>query len=266
MFSSVFSKTLYQKRWLLLWWSLGLAFMTSITVLFFPYLSQSGSLADSFQNVPKGLESLVGDAASYTTIHGYISQQIFALRIPLMTIVMAIALFVSISAGDEERGTLESLLAQPISRSRVVVHKYLAGSVILAAVHVVIFSSVWLCTIIIDRPVNVLDLGAATAGAWLIALVFGSLAFSLSLALGRKATAIGLTSGCAFFSFFITSLAPAVDKLQPAEKLSVFYYYNSPPIMEAGLSLHHGLVLGLCIGVPLVIGWYRFVRRDLRNW
>ena len=86
MFSSITTKTLYEKRWFLLGWTLGILTMAGVTIAFYPSIKdQVGQLLAS---VPKQLQSVTGSAEDYRSIAGYIGSGVFDLRIPLLTLTM----------------------------------------------------------------------------------------------------------------------------------------------------------------------------------
>lgn len=266
MFSGIFLKTLYEKRWFTLSWFVGIIVMGLITMVFFPYFSNSG-FDQVVNSMPKSLEGLLGDANAYKTVAGYADAQIFALRMPMLTLIMSITLFVGLSAGDESRGTLETLLAQPVSRARVFWAKFWAGALICAVGCIGIFVGVVLSFVFIDGSMSLTRLAAACFGCWLITLVFGALAYAVGTATGRRGVTIALASIVAFVSYLITSLAPAVSKLDFAQHFSMFYYYNTPSIISSGLQLRNtGVMLGaiviLTIGSLLLFKNRDIVRGD----
>lgn len=262
MLKGVFLKTLYEKRWFTLGWFVGIVAMALITMVFFPYFANSG-FDQVVNSMPKSLEGLLGDANAYKTVAGYVDAQIFALRMPMLTLIMSITLFVGLSAGDEGRGTLETLLAQPVSRARAFWAKFWAGALVSAIACVGIFVGVVISFIFIDGSMSLTRLAAACFGCWLITMAFGALAFAVGTATGRKGATIALASIVAFLSYLITSLAPAVDKLSQAQKASLFYYYNNPSITQSGLQVRNVAVLAGISVVLTVVGVLIFRRRDL---
>jgi ABC-2 type transport system permease protein len=64
---------------------------------------------------------------------GYLQGTLFALLGPLLAVMMAVAAGARAIAGDEEAGTLELLLAHPVSRTRLLLERFgaLAAAVIL---------------------------------------------------------------------------------------------------------------------------------------
>lgn len=262
MFKSVFGKTLYEKRWFIVSWMLGIAAMTMLTMVFYPYLKDAG-FDQIVNDAPKSLQSLLGQAANYKTVAGYTAEQIFAMRLPAMIIILTIALFISIGVGDESRGTLETLLAQPVSRTKVYWQKFMAGALISALGCVAIFVAVCASFPLIDGSMSYSKLAEASFACWLLGLAVGSLAYALGAITGKKGLSLGIASGVAFLSFMISSMAPAVSGLEQVQKASVFYYYNNPSVALYGLQLRNVLVL---VGITVVLsllGLAVFRRRDL---
>lgn len=262
MFKSVFGKTLYDKRWFIISWTLGIMAMVLLTMVFYPFFKDSG-FDEVINTAPKELQSLLGQAENYKTVAGYVAEQIFALRLPAMVIIMTIALFIGIGVGDESRGTLETLLAQPVSRSKVYWQKFWAGAVVSAIVCMGIFAAVCFSFILIDGTMSLTRLAQATLACWLLGLAVGASAYALGAITGKKGLSLGIASGVAFLSFMISSMAPAVESLQQIQKASIFYYYNVPQVALHGLSLRNFAVL---VGITIVLsvaGVIVFRRRDL---
>lgn len=263
MLKTVFSKTYYEKRWILLFWFIGILFMTWVTMLFFPYLRDT--FDQVLSNSPKGLQSLLGTASDYKTVQGYVGQQIFALRLPLMMLILSISIFGGLSAGDEERGTLETLLSLPVSRLSVFWQKFAAGALLTFLASLAIFVGVLLSFVNIHATMSLWNLALATFACWLVSLCFGAFTYSLGMLSGRRGITIGLSSAVAFAMYLVTSLAPMTSVLDQAQKFSLFYYYNSPAVATNGLKFFNVSVLVLVIVVCLGIGLLVFRRRDLRR-
>lgn len=262
MFNSIFYKTLYEKRWFTLGWIVGLVAMAVLTMIFYPYFANAG-FDEVINSAPKSVQGLLGDAAAYKTVQGYVDAQIFALRMPMLTLIMSITLFVGLSAGDEDRGTLETLLAQPVSRAKVFWQKFAAGAAICALACVAIFVGVVVSFLFIDGSMSLIRLAEACIGCWLITMVFAALAYAVGAITGKRGPTIAIASTVAFASYLITSLAPAVSKLDFAQRFSAFYYYNSPSITANGLALNNVAIMGVAILVLTIGSLLIFKNRDL---
>lgn len=262
MLSNVFQKTVYEKRWFVLSWSLGIIAMTLLTMVFYPYFKDAG-FDELINSLPKSFEGLLGEASNYRTVGGYVGEQIFAMRLPMLVLIMTITLFTSIGVGDENRGNLETLLAQPISRATVYWHKFLAASLITAIACLAIFIAVCLSFISIHDTMSLGRLAEATFACWLLGVGVGAFTYAIGAISGRRSLTIGIASGVTFLSFLISSMAPAVEGLKQAQKASIFYYYNTPAVAQHGLQLRNTVVLMGIILLFALVGLFVFQRRDL---
>ncbi len=262
MLNNVFIKTLYEKRWMILGWTLGVAAMSMLTFAFYPSFKQGG-FDEVLKNIPKSFQSLIGDPSNYKTVQGFIGQEIYALRVPMVTLVMAIVLFTGLLAGDEDKGTLQTLLAQPISRTSLYIQKYLAGAVISFVVCAGAVLGIMLVVPFIHEHADLLRLFQATVGVWLLTMVFSTIGFAAGAITGKRGLAGGLAGLFTFGAYLLTSLVPSVDKIKPLEKISPFHYYNNPLIARFGLVGHDVLILMLPAVALFLIALYIFNRRDI---
>ncbi len=264
MFKNVFTKSLYTLRWHFLGWLLGIAFIVFLTMVLYPSFSQDG-IEQIVNSVPDSLKSLVGNVADFKTIPGYIGQQIFGPNLYIVSLIMSILIFMAISANEEADGRLQSLLSFPVSRTKVYFQKFLAANAVVLAIIASTVVSLWIALVIIGESADYLRIWESIFALGLVNLVYGMLAYAIAMATGNKGLSVMIASGYAVGSLFITSLAPAVDRLQMIDKFSLLHYYNNPQIMTNGLNEKH-LVLLLGVFVILtLIGWIGFLRRDVRT-
>jgi putative exporter of polyketide antibiotics len=264
MFSSLFTKTLYNLRWQALGWSLAVGFIAFITMAFYNSFDQTG-IEGIINSVPESLRSLVGSIDDFKTIPGYIGQQIFGPNIVILTIAMGIILFVSISASEEDDGRLHSLLSMPITRTAVFWQKLLAVLLVIALACAFIVAGLTLALPIIDKSVDFARVWQSAFDCWLMTTAYGMVAFAMAMLTGKKGLTIAAASGYAALSFIISSLAPAVDSLKTVDKFSIFHYYNNPQVMQSGLDAGHVLVLASIIVGLVLVGWFGFTRRSVAS-
>jgi ABC-2 type transport system permease protein len=262
MLSSVFTKTIYEKRWMILGWSGGVIAMSMLMMSF--YHSFSGGALDSLvENLPESLRPLVGDVAALRTVPGYVAQQVFALRIPLLTIIMSVVLFSGLLASDEADGTLQNLLTRPISRWSLLLQKFLAGSVACLLICLSSVIGVLVGLLFIGEAMSIWSLLQAALGTWLVSMVFGSFGFLIGAVRGHRGSAGSIAGVVAFTSYLLTSFAPSVTAIRSIERLSAFRYYNQPTIAEHGLSPSNALVMFLTTAFFLTAAGYLFNKRDI---
>lgn len=262
MFKSIFSKTLYQQRWSIVFWGLGVIAMCLLMMAFYHSFS-GGQFDEALKNLPESMKGLVGDVGSLKTVPGYVSQEVFGLRIPLLVLVMGIMLFTGLLAGEEGEGTLQTVLSQPVSRLRVYVEKLLAGIVVSLVICLTAVLGVWLGLMLIHETMSISRLTEAVLGVWLLVLLFGSLGFSIGAMTGRRAFAGSIAGLIAFVTYLVTSFAASVSGIKTIEKLSPFHYYNNPGIAANGLRASNVLVmLGVSV-VFLLVSAVIFLKRDI---
>lgn len=259
MFKNVFLKTLYEKRWMMLGWSIGVVALVMMTVTLFPTFKESFS---QLQNVPDSLKSLIGDAAAYSTIKGYVNLQVFQ-QMPFMTIILSVILFSGILAGEEGDGVLQTQLVQPISRTSLFIQKLLASAVVVGVVTLALFASTWLSVVLVHESIPLDALLAATFACWIIALVFGVLTYALGAIFSRRGVSGAIVGAFAFATYLITGLSSGVEKLRGVEKFSPFHYYNTPSILDHGIRWSHIGLLSLVMVGLLVLALVLFEKRDI---
>ena len=252
-------KILYQKRMLLLWWFLALAAIMGLTMSFFPAFRGNG-LGDSFANLPAGVQKIVGDSLSFTTISGYVQQQVFALRAPVLIIILSIVVFGGQVAGEEQKGVTETHLSLPVSRTKLLLSKLVAGMTITLLATLGIIVGIELALFFINESYSFAKIVQSTLAAWLVGLIFGLLSYAVGAASGHKAPSIGMPSALAFLTYLISSMAASVSWLKPLNKLTPFYYYDNGLITAA-----HALGLAAVCVLLVVIGTIGFNHRDLRT-
>lgn len=263
MFRNIFLKTLYTLRWQTLIWCLAVAATALLTMSLYTSFSQAG-IENIVESIPDSLKSLVGSVDDFKTVAGYIGQQIFGPNIIILTTIMSLVLFFSVSANEEDRGGLQTLLSFPVTRTTVYYQKLFAILLIIGVVSLSIMLGIWIGLLSIGETADYSRIVQSVVAAWLLNVAYGMVAYAVSMATGKKALAITVASGYAFVSFMVSSLAPAVDKLSVLDKFSLFHYYNNPQIMQHGLSGVSLLVLVGIIAILTYLGWMGFMRRSVR--
>lgn len=264
MFRTVLTKTLYGLRWQLFGWTLGVMAIVYITMVLFPSFSQNG-IEDIVNSVPDSLKGLVGNIADFKTIPGYIGQQIFGPNLYIITLVMTIMIYLSVSASEESDGRLQSMLSLPLTRSRVYVEKWLAATLVVTIVACSVAVALWLALVSINESADFGRIWQSVFELGLISVVFGTITFSIAFFTGSKLLTILITSVYTVAAFFITTLAPSVEKLQTINKFSLLHYYNNPQVMTRGIDVPSIWLQLIVLTILLLIGWYGFLRRDVRT-
>ncbi len=227
--SPVFWKGLREMRWQLFWYGAGLALIAALVVYVYP--AYAHQLEDI--KLPEAFRALFGDL-NWSTPEGFVSAEFFSQWVSVILVIFAIMQGTSALGGEEAGGTMDLLLAQPISRTRLVVEKLLAfvtGTVIIAT----IITVGWFLSI----PFVDIDL-ALTKPVWAtfhlipLTLAFGTFSAWAAAALPNRRVATGLVSAVAVATYVLNALAVIVKVLAPLQWLSPFHYYNGAEILTRG--------------------------------
>lgn len=257
--------SLWQKRWTIFWWCVGVSFFIFLTLIFYPAIKhQSTQLDKSFNQIPQTAKQLFTDTSDIFSPVGYLSSQIFYLMLPLLLGILAINQGMSLIGKEERDNTIELLLARPISRGRLLFTKALAGFVAVGAVSLLAVLVITLLCRLVGLDVSSKYLVEATAAASLLSLCFGAITFMLS-ALGRagRAASIAIAAFIALGGYIIVSLAPNIRWLRWPAKVFPFDYYHSAELLTGRYNWANAIYFLAVITACLWVAWLAFRRRDL---
>jgi ABC-2 type transport system permease protein len=262
---SILLKSLRDTRRGFVWWSLGLAGFVALIVSVYPTVHSNPGLKKLAEDYPKALQAFVafGGQVDYASAAGFLGIELFSLMVPLLFLVAAIGTGAGTIAGEEERGTLEVLLANPVSRTRVVVEKSAALALEIAGLGLVLWLALWIGALVVGMDISAGHLAAATLAAVLLAIAYGELAVLVGAASGRRGLTIGVTAAAGVAAYLVNGLAPLVHALEGPQKLSPFYHYAAGDPLRHGLSLGHVAVLAAIAVVAAAVAPWAFTRRDV---
>jgi ABC-2 type transport system permease protein len=246
----------------LIGWSISLAVLVGFTLAFYPSIKGNESYDDLLKDMPEALQSFVG-TQGLTSPAGYLESQIYIFMLPLLFLIFEIGRGAASIAGEERIGTLDLLLANPIARGRVVLEKFGTLVVSMFVLGVVFFLVLLLGVLALDMDVGLRNLIMPTVGTTLLGIFFGTLSLSVGALTGKKGTAAAVSALVAVVAYFLNSLAPFIEALEPLRVVSPFYWaLGESPVGDPVPLLRLIYVIAATMLV-LVVGIFRFDRRDL---
>ncbi len=264
MLANVFSKTLFDMRRGLIWWSIGLILINLMIVLIFPSIEESSAaLTEYMNNLPPAMIAIFGDIQNFTTMEGYLGLELFGFFLPALTLGFGIAYGGSVIGSEEDTGTLDLLLSYPISRRSVLTQKF--GAIAAFALLVLVTSTVGLLlgVAMVDSTIDVANLAAAVLNVGLLTLVFGTITLALTGVGLNRGAASGIAAGLAAITFLMNSLAPLADLPDAVRHVTPWYYYDASEVLISGFVPANAAVLLVAIVILLAIGLVGFQRRDI---
>ena len=266
MGTEVVAETLRERRRSLAWWALGLIGLVGLTVAFYPSVKDSSGLSDYARDLPESIRGLfVGGEIDITSGAGYLNSQVFAVLAPLLLLIFAIGAGGAAVAGEEERGTLDLLLAHPLRRTDFVLQRFAAMSVLVIALTTVLLVTVALTSALVDLEIGFGDLVAACGSNALLALLFGTVALATGAIWPGRGRAIALATALAVAAWMLDGLGQAVDWLDPLRPVSPFYQaIGTDPLRDGVPWASWALLLGLSAAL-VGAAMQGLERRDLRQ-
>ena len=179
--------------------------------------------------------------------------------------VFAIGFTAAAVAGERQRGTLEVVLARPISR-RTTYGSLLGATIVLLGLAVLAMVAGTLVSAAVFGKLDDLNLGQVPL-LWLntvlLYLALGSLALAASVSFDRLAPALGLTLGFTLVSYFLQILGSLWPEAEPLQPFSLFHYLDPAAILD-GTGDPFDLALLTAVTL-LAVAWSLIVfpRRDL---
>lgn len=223
MMRSVYLKTLYDLRWSILAFAVGLGVLAFFILYIYP------SFADAQGGLFSGLEdetanALLGSMNLAGTPEGYLNVQLFSFQ-PLYIAIFLIIVTSAAVAGEEGNKTLGTLLAHPISRWRVLVEKALAIFTGMILIELGVAAGgvlgAWVAGVEISLPKLAAALLAVIPyGIWLLGFgLFCSAFFRSRMVAALVATAVVVST------YMLNSLTEFVPNLEKYNQFAPMYYY-----------------------------------------
>lgn len=266
--SDIIMWELRRRRAAIFWWCLGTVVITAVILMLYPSIrNQANQLNQVINQLPQGLRDLKTGGGSSINVAdpiAFLNSQLFYATLPIIWIILAITRGSSALGKEEQSGTLELLLARPISRG------WLLGAKLMSyGMEFVFVTLATILTIVIIAPLFSLHVGAwhlivTTVYTALFSASFGLIAFALVAAsklTKRLATAAAVVAG--FGGYLLASLSGLTDWLKTPAKLVPYHYFNPQAILK-GQEVH-GLdvyLIGIFV-ICIAIAYFGFRKRDI---
>ncbi len=214
-------------------------------------------------SLPPFIKNLVGKNNFMATAEGFLNLQPFSILAPLLFIVIAIGKGGDATAGEEERGTLDLLLSQPLPRWRLVLAKFAAEAAALLFLALVFWGSMAAGTRLFGVAVDWLRLAQVIFSLLLLGLTFLSMSLAIGCLSGKRKLCLGVSGGFALVTYLINAYAPMIEGLRPYRVCFPFLLLQWP----GGADQRAGSVPRPCTGrsdlLLVAAALFFFSRRNL---
>ena len=266
LLSSVFRKTIWDRRISVWAWITGIAVLMIVTFAAWPTVSRDAAAMEQLINaLPPEVFAMFGmsDPSAMTTGAGLISSRAYQSVGPIIIVVFAVDAVSALVAKEETSGALDMVLSNPVRRTDVIREKALAIAALLGLLAVVLTLVALVGNLIWDTDLVAINVVSANIGLALLGLAFGGISIALWSLLESSTSAVRITTGVAAIAWFLNGLGSIVDGLAPFQPLSPFYWYLSDTApLSRGLAPTYLLLLALGLS-GVLIAVRRIDGRDL---
>ena len=260
---TVIRYTLRRSRGAIIGWGIGLAVLGIMMGSLFDMVASSGDLMAAYMEALPELAEMF-DFGGMSTSIGWLEVEYFSF-VPLILGLFVSGVGASLLARDEERGTLDLILAHPVSRTTLFWGRFLATSLVTTILLLISWASLLLSMTWSENfTLPAFELLLTFISLFGILMFFLTLALLFSMLLPARSMANMLAAMLVVASFFITFLSGAVEQLERAADFSPLTYLETATAIEDGLNLTWlGVILAISLSLAL-ISWVLFQRRDVR--
>ncbi len=261
--SSIAKWSLWQRRWAMFWWSLGIIGLIVLTLALYPTIrSNAAELNKSFSGLNSTALALFGGTDFFSPI-GYLNSQIIYLVLPLVLSILSVGLGGSLIGHEEADRTIETLLSRPVSRTKLLLAKAQAGFFDLLLVTFLSSFATILLAKIVNMGIPLTDIAAACVACFMLVLTFGSVAFLLAAVGLRRGTVIGIAAAYGIGGYVISSLAATASWLNGISHIFPYHYYHSAQILQGSFDWSV-IIFSACLSLAcLLMSISAFRRRDI---
>lgn len=182
-----------------------------------------------------------------------------------MIAVFAVGATSTAIAGERQAGTLEVLLARPLSRTAVYLSIALALLLVVAVVVAALIggfiTGAALQNVLDDLPLEQVPM--VFLNGFLLWGAFATFGLAASVTFDRAGPAIGITLAYLIVNYFLEILGSLWQEAAWTQEYSLFHHFNSTEILAGAVDPIDLLICGVALVIPIVYALIVFPRRDL---
>lgn len=256
-----------ERKWPVLIYSVVSILLTILYVALFPSLqSQTQQLTEVLKSMPENLLKALGSSPaqlSNFTLEALLASKEFSMVFQFLAAILAISIAGNDIAGEIERGTIEFLLSQPVSRLKFYFARFFSGIILLT----IFVACSTLVVIPIAAAFNVSYVGDIYFKLFWVALLYSvatySFSYFLSAIFSSKGRVYGISAGIVTFMYIAFLVSALKDNLDKLKYLSFFHYF-SPDILFSGTIDKLGIIIFVLVIIIFTsIGAVLFSKRDV---
>ena len=257
-------RSLYNQRRSGIIWAVVLSLLVLMTISVWPSMKESAVLEDFSSSLPPEVAGAFG-MTQMGTASGYLMGNLYSLLLPLLLCAMAIATTSALTAGDEETGRLELLLALPVSHRLTYLVRIISVLLITVVTGTVLALVVMIGRNPFELDVSVGGIAMISMAITLLAVFHAALAYAIAAAGGSHSTTVSVTAAALLVGYIADSLAPLVEAFEPVQHVSPWQWaLGNDPLVNGFDTSGVALLVGLSV-VLIAVGTVLIGKRDIRS-
>jgi ABC-2 type transport system permease protein len=227
------------------------------------YNALGDTMVELLASMPPALAAIYG--TNDGTPVGMAIGAVYGIIAPAVVLTYAIGGGTGAAVGEESRGSLDLLLANPLSRTSVALSKLAVVVIGIVVVAVGTWLGVLAATLIVGDGTGDRDMLALTLMLAGFGLMMGTLAMAISGWTGKAAIGSGIAAALALASWVITSVLSVNDTFLTISKFTPWHLYDGNEPMVNGID---PVSLGIMVGLSAAFIFVATVginRRDLKG-
>ncbi len=179
--------------------------------------------------------------------------------------VFAVGATTGAIAGERQRGTLEVLLARPVSRRTLYITVAVALLTVIGLVLAAILAgmAIGAATQGLLDQIDLGELPLVFANGLLLWGAFAAFGLATSVSFDRTGPALGLTMAYVLVNYFLEIFGSLLTDAAWTQKYSLFHHFQPGKILTGKADALDFIILAVAVVIPVVYALIVFPRRDL---
>lgn len=263
---TIIFRTIRDRKFSILSYSLAsVGFLWMYVALFPSIQKEAARMSELLKSYPEALMKAFNiQDLNFDTLEKFLAMEQMSFVWPILVIILAVSYAGGSLASEIEKGTIEILLAAPLSRLKIYFSRYFAGFIILIFFNALSFFSVMPLAEIYDIKYVFKNYLTLFIMASLFSLAVFSISYFLSAIFSERSKVYVLAGGTLLLMYVLNVVALLKDNLKNLKYFSFFHYFDSSAVLiKNEVELTSVIVFCAVIFVFTVFGALWFNGRDI---
>lgn len=240
----------------------GMSVLALLVVWAFPSFRDAMDVDEILDAYPEPLLKLFR-VEEMGTLEGFLAAEFYVFGWVILLSLYVAYSTAGVVADDVDRGRMDTLLAMPVSRPRLVAEKFLAAGVPIVVVNAVVAPVVLAGSYLIDEPLSELDVVALHALSIPFLYACAGIGLVASVVFDRASVAQRVAMGLTFALYLVESLLAETDYEALGAVSPMRYFDPNGVLVDGTYDLFGAAVLVVATLALLVASQAWFTRRDV---